>query len=183
MRLFAAIRPPLAIAVAAVAAVEKSATSLDLDLRIPPVEQVHLTLAFYGEVADHDGSDLASRLERAAARSQRFEMALRGAGAFSRRRAATVVWLGIEEPTGALQRLAERAIAAGRRAGIAMEDRRWRAHLTVGRSRHPFDAAPLLDALAGLELGPWTVDEVELVQSRLGAVVVHEPIARFSFPG
>jgi 2'-5' RNA ligase len=192
MRLFAAVRPPPAVVRSLAAGVEAAVAAHAPDvgerLRRPPLEQWHVTLAFYGDVPENATAELADRLGRDAARTAAFPLAVRGAGAFPRRRAAGVLWLGLDEPPGALRRLADRAAAAGRRSGLAMPDRSWRAHLTVGRSRQPLDATGLVAALdrhiadlVAADPGAlrWRVDEVELVESHLGPRLRHEVIGRF----
>ena len=125
----------------------------------------HLTLAFYGEVADETLPELSARLERAAARTAPFELALRGAGQFGR---GAVLWVGAEGDVPVLRRLAQRARAAARRAGIPMdEDRAYRPHLTLAHSRGRADLRPYLAALGDYAGTGWTVRELCLVRSRL----------------
>lgn len=67
----------------------------------------------------------------------------------------------------ALRRLASAAAAAGRRAGLDMEEpRRFRAHLTLARarSRGP-DLRPFAAALDGFAGEPWTAAELALIRS------------------
>ncbi|MDX2784746.1 2'-5' RNA ligase family protein, partial [Streptomyces caniscabiei] len=86
----------------------------------------------------------------------------------------------------ALRMLADRAEAAGRKAGVPMgEHRRYTPHLTVARSRTDIDVRPhvaVLDAFAG---SSWTVSDLALVRSRLPASGVageqprYEAVARW----
>jgi 2'-5' RNA ligase len=149
-------------------------------LRVVPDHQRHLTVAFYGEVAERAVADLSERLERAAARTPPLSLRLNGFGTFPANAArARVIWAGVAGDTADLTRLAERAVAAGRRAGIDVDERRYRPHLTIARARR--DSADVRNALAGASLDgtPWTATatEVVLVRSTLGAEVRHEPIA------
>lgn len=179
MRLFAAIRPPAELVRAAADAVDAATAGMDgTRLRRPPIEQWHLTVAFYGEVAEGVVPELTERLGRAAGRTPAIELELRRAGAFPRRRAAQVLWLGVHQPDARLSRLAERGTAAGRRCGIAMEDRRFTPHLTVARLRPPADVTAVVERLAGWVGGGWRVTELELVRSHLGPQVRHEVIER-----
>ncbi|MFD3735711.1 RNA 2',3'-cyclic phosphodiesterase [Streptomyces sp. NPDC058632] len=125
----------------------------------------HFTLAFYGEVDDDLVPGLTARLERAAARTEPFELALSGGGHFGHGRA---VWAGADGDLRTLRLLAERAEAAGRKAGVEMEEhRRYKAHLTLARSRTGVDVRPYLAALAGFRSRSWTVGEAALVRSHL----------------
>jgi 2'-5' RNA ligase len=135
----------------------------------------HFTLAFYGEVAEESLPELSVRLERAAARTAPFGLALRGAGQFGR---GAVLWVGAEGEIPVLRRLAERAEAAARRAGVPMgEHRRYRPHLTLAHSRDRADLRPYLTGLHGFTGTAWTVDELSLVRSHLprGGVPGEQP--------
>ncbi|MEU9597383.1 MULTISPECIES: RNA 2',3'-cyclic phosphodiesterase [unclassified Streptomyces] len=168
MRLFAAVLPPedVTAALAAEVAVLRGLPGAD-GLRWTGRPGWHLTLAFYGEVDDDVVPDLSARLERAARRTAPFELALRGGGQFGRGRA---LWAGAEGGLATLRLLADRAESAGRRAGVEMgEHRRYRPHLTLARSRQPFDTRPYVEALAGFTGPAWTVTDLALVRSFLPA--------------
>ncbi|MGC3000115.1 RNA 2',3'-cyclic phosphodiesterase [Streptomyces sp. G35A] len=166
MRLFAAVLPPEDVSreLAAEVALLRKLPGAD-GLRWTGRPGWHFTLAFYGEVDDALVPELTTRLARAAARTDPFELALRGGGQFGHGRA---LWTGAEGDLRTLRLLADRAEAAARRAGVPVgEHRRYKAHLTVARSRDGVDARPCLEALEGFRSRTWTVDEVVLVRSTL----------------
>jgi 2'-5' RNA ligase len=140
-------------------------------LRWVEPDRWHLTLTFLGETAPDQLAGLDARLGRAAARSEPFSLSLAGAGRFGHQ----VLWAGVAGQRGGLARLAERTTAAARRAAVDVEDRPFRPHLTLARAR-PAGAAPAdrLDLRPFVErlrdyVGPsWRVDEVALIESRLG---------------
>lgn len=182
MRLFAAVVPPPA-ALAELAAALPPAP-LPAALRFVPEQQRHLTVAFYADVPDAAVVSLQERLRRAAGRTPRLSLRLNGFGTFpANATRARVLWAGVDGDVAELTRLAERAVAAGRRAGVAVEDRPYRPHLTVARARQ--GAADLREVIAALSLdgGRWTAAELVLVRSTVGAEVRHEPIARFLLGG
>jgi 2'-5' RNA ligase len=82
-----------------------------------------------------------------------------------------VVWAGLdldEHGRTELSRLATGARAAANRAGVQVDGRRFRAHVTIARVGHPLDVTSwvrLLDAYRG---PTWTVDRLTLVASYLG---------------
>jgi 2'-5' RNA ligase len=87
-----------------------------------------------------------------------------GGGRFDGR----VLWAGIAGDVDRLAALAASVQAAARRAGCAVDERRYRAHLTLARARDPVDLRGLAAAL-GPYAGPaWTARTVALVHSRLG---------------
>lgn len=133
-------------------------------------EQLHLTLAFLGEVDAGRRGDIAAAVRPVVARHHRFEARLAGSGVFPHWQRPRVVWLGFEN--------ADRLVALGtdvQRAchaiGFPM-DRAFRPHLTVGRVQSVPDAAArsrLREAVS--RVGgpyPFPVSRVELVHSVLG---------------
>jgi 2'-5' RNA ligase len=177
VRLFAAVDLPEDVA-ASLAAVVPA----DPRLRWVPREQWHITLAFYGEVDDARAERLQEGLERATKRGRPFRLRLAGAGTFPRQSSkARVLWLGVDGEVEELRRLADRCAGAGRRARIAMEDRAFRAHLTLARSRkEPVDANDIVAALSSYESPWWTVRAIRLVRSHLGPQNRHETLQEFS---
>ncbi|MFJ8821393.1 RNA 2',3'-cyclic phosphodiesterase [Streptomyces sp. NPDC102467] len=184
MRLFAAVLPPAE-------AIAELGAHVD---RLPPGDGLrwtgrdgwHLTLAFYGEVPEETVLELEERLGRAAARTEAFGLALRGGGHFGDR----ALWAGVRGDVAELKRLAERAEAAGRKAGLPGEHRRYRPHLTLARnSRTDLDLGPYAAALDIFEGTPWTVGELALVRSNLPVSGVpgerprYEKVAAWELPG
>ncbi|MFF1721841.1 RNA 2',3'-cyclic phosphodiesterase [Streptomyces sviceus] len=166
MRLFAAVLPPQDVTeeLAAVAAELRRLPGAE-GVRWTGVPGWHFTLAFYGEVDDDVVPGLSERLERAARRTPGFPLAVCGGGQFGHGR---VLWAGASGELPALRLLAERAEAAGRKAGVEMgEHRRYKAHLTVARSREAVEVRPYLSVLDGFTSRTWTVDELALVRSNL----------------
>jgi 2'-5' RNA ligase len=166
MRLFAAVLPPAP-------QLAELAETVDRLRRLPGADGLrwtsrpgwHLTLAFMGEVDDGLLPDLCDRLARAAHRTPAFPLRLHGGGHFGRR----ALWTGAAGGLDELRLLAERADAAARRAGVAMDEhRRYQAHLTVARQRAgDVDLRPFLDELARFEGSRWQVAELALVRSNL----------------
>ncbi|MDQ0600916.1 2'-5' RNA ligase [Streptomyces canus] len=188
MRLFAAVLPPREVA-------RELAAEVDELRRLPGADGLrwtgrpgwHFTLAFYGEVADDVVAELSARLERAAARTAPFELAVRGGGQFGHGRA---LWVGASGDVPALRLLADRAEAAARKAGVPMgEHRRYKAHLTLARSRSDVDVRPYVSALEGFTSRTWTVGELALVRSDLpksgvpGEQPRYEVVARWALGG
>jgi 2'-5' RNA ligase len=134
-------------------------------------EQLHVTLAFLAEVEDRRLDELVERLERAAGRRTRFETRVAGGGAFPNPGRARVVWAGLEvDERGRteLDRMATGARAAASRAGIPVDGKRFKPHLTVARLGRPDEVSDwvrLLDAYAG---PAWVADRITLVASHLG---------------
>lgn len=174
MRLFAALVPPPE----AIAPLQAAITEQPSRLRWIPPERWHLTLAFYGEVDDPTSAQLQERLTRAARRSGPVRLQIAGAGRFGR----TVLYAGVVGEAVAddigLRRLAERAAAAGRRCGLAMESRGFRPHLTVARCRGA-DLRPEAALLAACPAGPvWVASELLVICSQPGAQPQYRTVGR-----
>jgi 2'-5' RNA ligase len=95
----------------------------------------HLTLKFLGPTSRSDLPQLSAALGEVASRKEPFGLELAGVGAFPSVRRPDVIWLGVvagQEPLTQLAAETETACAA---LGWAPEDRPYRAHLTLGRSR------------------------------------------------
>lgn len=183
MRLFAAVRPPADVLdhlARALDLVHPAASSGPGPLRWTAPENRHLTLAFYGEVADGAVEEVREALDEVASTTPPFALELHGAGVFSGR----TVWIGASGDLDAMAALTAGAVAVGEDVLGRRDDRiRSRPHLTVARAsqrtgrseggrrrREPLGdlVSQVVHALA-LYTGPrWTVDEVLLVRSRPG---------------
>jgi RNA 2',3'-cyclic 3'-phosphodiesterase len=165
VRLFVSLRPP--------AEVVEHLVRATAALRTTRADQWHITLAFLGEVADP--APLGGPLARVAAGSPPLALRLRGGGFF---RGPGVLHARLDGDVEGLRRLAAGVAAACRGAGVELEERRFRPHLTVAR-RLPHDPG----TLDGYEGPAWTATCVELVRSRLGARAEHEVLARHPLTG
>jgi 2'-5' RNA ligase len=164
VRTFVAVRPP-ADAVDHLRAVLPTWPS--------PPERWHVTLAFLSEV--DDPARLVPRLAEVCIGRPPLELRLAGSGAFGR---GGPVWVGVEGDRAGLHSLAGAVARACRDAGIDVERRPYRPHVTVGRRGRPDPAR--LAAYAGPS---WTASEVELVASRLGPPVEHQVLERVPLTG
>lgn len=97
-----------------------------------PLDSLHITLAFYGEVTEPDAAELDGELSRIGGGP--FEVALEGVGSFGEGRQVRAVWAGVRD-SEPLRVLAGRCIAAARRAGVRIEARAFRPHVTLAYLR------------------------------------------------
>lgn len=202
MRLFAAIRPSAEV----LDHLELPLTNLRLGagapLRWVPVDQQHVTIAFYGEVPDGAVDDVTAAVTETAAHHGPLDLHLRGGGVFSGR----TLWVGVGGETARLAALMADAADApyveqdldpddedddgAPRSRRAPARERNRAHLTVAReSRRSWgtDLAGLASVLAVYEGPAWRAATVELVSSRLGegrsGGPLHEVLAEVPLAG
>jgi RNA 2',3'-cyclic 3'-phosphodiesterase len=139
------------------------------ELRWIPTKRWHLTLAFYGEVADGDLARTERRGLRATRRAVALDLRFAGAGHFGDR----VLWVGVQGERDGLRALA---------AGLATDGRPYRPHLTVARARPGADPRPAATTLSPYEGPGWRAAEVVLFRSHVGPKPTHEPLARWPLP-
>jgi 2'-5' RNA ligase len=170
-RAFVAVVPPDAVLDAVAAAIN----TLDVpNARWMPRSQWHLTLQFLGDHADLDA--VTRGLD--GLRAQPCEVQLGGGGAFPRAARATVLWCGIQKGADDLAELARRVTA---RTGVAPDDRPFRAHLTIARTKTPTNVRAAVASLDDAFLGrPWAASDVVLFESTLGRDgAQHTEVARY----
>lgn len=131
-------------------------------------DNLHITVKFLGKVTDNRLALLAAALSRGLGAVPAFAVGVTGIGAFPGARHAGVVWAGIDEPTGALARIAAAVEKACADLGLAEpEPRPFRAHVTLGRARPPVDVRAVVSAWSQRAFGSFTVDQVHLYESQL----------------
>ena len=165
--MFVAVLPPLHVLEDLAEFVEPRQQRED-PLRWSAQEQWHLTLAFLPAVADRDLDELVERLAETAARRQKFQLRLQGAGSFPNPAQGKVLWTGVAGDIEPLERLSASSRAAAVRAGVEVDGSKFRPHLTLARANRPMELTKWLRVF-GLYTGPsWQVDEIALIQSRPG---------------
>lgn len=144
-----------------------AATGADLKLVDP--SRVHLTLAFLGDVPDDAPSTLAPALDAATAGAPAFDVQLRGVGAFPTAGKPRVVWAGVHDAPR-LDALAQSTRDHLAQAGFPGDDKPFRAHATLARTRSPRGLDALVKFLAAHRddhLGTHRVAGVRLYRSTL----------------
>jgi RNA 2',3'-cyclic 3'-phosphodiesterase len=138
----------------------------------------HLTLLFLGTVPADRVLPLIEAAGPVVAAAPPMTLRLAGGGRFGSRRRPQVAWAGLAGDVRPLTDLAGRLAAVARSLGLPVEDRPFRAHLTIGRWRpgRPADGA-LTDRLADYRGPDWPVPEVLLLRSHLGPRPRYETVA------
>jgi len=132
-----------------------------------PRENLHVTLRFYGEIAENVAEDLDAELGEVALKHGSFDLRVKGAGFFGRE-APHALWLGIED-SAALTALAVDCDRAARRCKIAPSEHRFRPHMTVAYlAGTTLDRAIAFERrLALYESESWTVEAFFLLSSHV----------------
>ena len=130
------------------------------------MEDMHLTIRFYGDIGNLEADDLVSALSRVD--FVPFEIRVTDLGVFGGRD-PRAIYAGIEpcEGLNALQRAGERA---ARTAGLPPETRSFKPHITLARLKNakPEMVARFLSERPPLQCWPFTVDRFALMSSRPG---------------
>lgn len=162
LRLFAAIRPP-----------EDLREELEEFLLVRPElrwvdpSRWHMTLTFMPDVAPWRLDNLEERLAEVLMGVAPFEVSLTGGGAFPNPFEARVLWLGVDDPTKCLERVARKTRNAANAVGANPEGRRFVPHLTLARLNRPADVTRWLQIIGTFRAPAWQVREVELVESHM----------------
>lgn len=101
------------------------------DVRWTPLEQLHLTLRFLGEVPDHLQEPIEERLARV--RVEPFILPIEGVGAFPPKGPPRVVWSGTGTGHPRLFQLRQQIDDALLGARLDLDVRTFHAHVTLGR--------------------------------------------------
>lgn len=150
------------------------------DAKWVPRDNLHLTIAFLGEVGADRIEGIVAALREAVAATGAFVARLAGSGAFPSPRRARVLWAGLEAEGERLASVAAASIRALEPLGFAAEARAWTAHVTIARIRVPADVSRALPI-------PFTPvefpnHEVILFRSRLARPAPrYEAVARIPF--
>jgi RNA 2',3'-cyclic 3'-phosphodiesterase len=141
-------------------------------VRWAPVQNLHLTLKFLGDVSEANLKVLSEILKREADKQAVFEIQAGGLGAFPSINRPRVIWVGVQSPPdlAALQRAIDVETA---RLGYASEERDFSPHLTLARIAHsasPEETRQIGVTLSSMkvgDLGPSRIQAVHFYRSDL----------------
>lgn len=149
------------------------------------VSNLHLTLRFLGEITDAQRAEITQVLETLARGIAPLRLRLSELGSFPNAHAPRVVWVGVEDETRQLPRLAaavEQELAA---LGYSAREERFTAHVTLGRVRSPRHRDALSRQLAELAWTPpaaCDVPQLTLMRSVLSSAgSSYTPLAQLPF--
>ncbi|MEV4479647.1 RNA 2',3'-cyclic phosphodiesterase [Micromonospora coxensis] len=188
MRLFVAVYPPPAAVADLTARIAGlrigAAQAAGVNVRLADPAQLHVTLAFLGEVETDRLIDVESALGLAVQTARTTwqstpRLRLGGGGRFGRGR-FTVLWVDLLGEVEALHVLGRLIRSGLRRNRLPHDDKPFRPHLTVARPGDRVDPADVetdrvtLDAYRGPE---WPATELVLVRSHQGPRPTYDRLA------
>jgi 2'-5' RNA ligase len=133
---------------------------------------IHLTLKFLGDIPEARVPEIHAVLVRVAGHHARFAIEAEGLGAFPDPRVPRVLWVGLADGAGLLQRLARDVEAALAGIGFAPEPKPFHPHLTLARIKERSREVGRAMALGELSVqeriqGRLIVDTIALMKSEL----------------
>ncbi len=133
-------------------------------------ENIHLTVKFLGDIRTGQADAIGEKLTQAADGFAPIELSAKGMGVFPGIRKPRVLWTGVGGHTENLEKLHAEVESAMEVLGFEKENRRFSAHLTLGRFKDRADQALLADAIrqfGGFESDSFTADALYLFKSTL----------------
>lgn len=133
-----------------------------------PLENLHVTLRFLGDVTPAVCEELRSVISAAVVGVPPFEARVRGLGAYPDPRKPRVIWAALRQAQPLQQVVARLADPLGA-LGFVADTRPWQAHATLARvkARPPDELARLLSGHVDTDFGPAPVDRIDLMTSEL----------------
>jgi 2'-5' RNA ligase len=130
------------------------------------VENIHLTVKFFGQVALSDIPKISAALEKATQQVTPFEISIGGVGVFPKPSHPRVIWIGVNDESRELQKLHRLVEDECGSAGFPKEDRAFKPHLTIARLRKPEGARELAERHLTLPFEPISLAVNELILFR-----------------
>ena len=136
---------------------------------------IHLTLAFLGELDDAQLADAAQAAQVAAQQIQAFHYQVTRLGIFGTSRHPRVLWMGIDETSGMLNKLHYILHQQLEQRGFELDKRSFSPHLTLARGKAPLSPAEqqhLQQLLEGEQQGitsieTYPVQYIDVIKSEL----------------
>ena len=133
-------------------------------------ENIHLTLKFLGDIATEDVAPVCAAVDTSIRGLPPMTLCAKGVGVFPGIRQARVLWTGISGETDLLANVHQAIDVGLRPLGFALEQRRFKGHLTLGRFKGRADADILIDVMktyAAMVSDEFRVTTVYVIKSDL----------------
>jgi 2'-5' RNA ligase len=145
-------------------------------------DNIHITLAFLGDTEEEKIKVISAMLKGKCKGSGKFELIIKGSGVFKNLSDPRVIWTGIE-PSEKLMHLNYCIMNGLKVAGISIEDRPFKPHLTLGRIKYLKAGnalKELIEKYRDTEIQIVPVNEVILYESiLLQSGPVYKPLGKY----
>ncbi len=162
--------------------VQQSLASAGARVRWVDRKNLHLTIKFLGDVTDEQSPEVCRVVEKVAAQIEPFEFSVARVVSVPPAGAMRMVWVGVDEPTGRLEKLHELLEESYAEMGFKKENRSFRPHLTLGRVKGRQNVRQLRAAVAEIaesDFGVTSINELIVFSSQLTPDgPVYSPLAK-----
>lgn len=146
----------------------KEFKGIDANVKYVEMENLHLTLKFFGDI-DSEGIDvLSSKISGVLKDFDKFNIKIKGCGAFPNTSRIKVIWLGIDEDD-IVRKLHDELDKEFVKLGFD-KDKRFSTHLTIGRMRSGKNKDKVksqIEEFDEIDIGEMPVDKIILKKSTL----------------
>lgn len=148
-----------------------------------PVENMHLTLRFLGNITLEMSNKLRGNLHQASSHFTPLKFKLDLPGVFPSWREPRVLWVGLVVLEGDLKSLQNEIELQAQRIGLPQEKQKFHPHITVGRAKTPSPFISNTWKNVKIKLTPeFNVDKITLFKSTLNpSGAIYEIIDTFPF--
>lgn len=146
----------------------KQFKQIDANIKYVELENLHLTLKFFGDI-DTEGIDLlSSKIEQVVSNFDAFTIKIKGCGAFPNANRIKVIWLGLDDDE-TIRQLHDELDKQFVKLGFD-KDRKFSSHLTIGRmksAKGKDKVKSTIEEFKDVEIGEMSVDKIILKKSTL----------------
>ena len=147
-------------------------SELDDGIKWVPVENLHLTLKFLGDVENTEIPEICDVLADICDDYEPFPLEFAGAGGFPNLDKPRILYAGVQDPTGCLVKMVAEIETGLADLGFKPEPRDYRPHLTLGRTgsrgrRAGNEILTKMKESSEVEFGDMEVDAIEFIASFL----------------
>lgn len=141
---------------------------IDANIKYVEMENLHLTLKFFGDIDTEGIEVLSSKISGVVSNFDKFNVKIKGCGAFPNKNRIKVIWLGLDGDE-IVKKLHDELDKEFVKLGFD-KDKKFSTHLTIGRMRSGKNKDKVkskIQDLADVEIGEMAVDKIILKKSTL----------------
>lgn len=146
----------------------KEFKKIDTRIKYVELENLHLTLKFFGEIDTAGLKLLEEKIANVVSEFEPFNIKIKSCGAFPNTNHIKVIWVGIEEDS-LIKELHDRLDKEFVKLGFE-KDRKFSTHLTIGRmksAKNKNQVKSTIEEFGDVEIGEMTVSSIALKKSKL----------------
>jgi 2'-5' RNA ligase len=132
-------------------------------------KNIHLTMKFLGDTEENLVDSINEQIDAIAHDSAAVETIITRLGAFPNLSRPRIIWAGLDKNIEALAEVSGKVEEAAKALGFEAEERRFKAHLTLGRVRQAAGLGNLTSYMKSLDIPSmsFTMDRLVLFKSTL----------------